>query len=278
MKKILVPCDFSSPSRAAFKTAMDWAYQTGGEVIVLHVIFIQVAYAGYGSEAIPFNFTYLEDAEKRAKSEFEKMKEEANLPSVKSRLELTYGDVMLSIRNFMEPDKIDFIIMGTSGSSGMSEVFIGSNTEKVVRHSPVPVLAIREYVSLGSIKHILFPTLMGLNQTEFIKKLKELQEFLHATLHILLVNSPSNFITDCEAKETFDDFLNQYKLENCQFHFSSYRSEEEGIIDFAITQKMDLIAMATHARKGLAHLFNGSITEDLVNHVTSPIWTYIMQK
>ena len=40
---------------------------------------------------------------------------------------------------------------------------------------------------------------------------------------------------------------------------------------------MDLIAMATHGRKGFAHLFLGSTTEDVVNHIQVPVWTYSLQ-
>ncbi|MBI1767185.1 MAG: universal stress protein [Bacteroidetes bacterium] len=279
MKRILVPCDFSSRSREAYKTAMHWASLTGGEVIALYVNFIPAVYDfSFTGETLAFNPEYLSSMEQDAKTEFEKMKQEANFSSVQSRLEIVYGDVVFSIKNFVESNKMNMIIMGTSGSSGLEEIFIGSNTEKVVRHSPVPVLAVREYVNVSSMKKILFPTLMNLDQAEFMKKLKELQQFLNATLHVLFVNSPSHFLRDSDAKEAFDEFAKQYKLENFEFHFRNYRNEEEGVIDFTATQKIDLIVMATHARKGLAHLFNGSITEDVINHITSPVWTYALKK
>lgn len=168
--------------------------------------------------------------------------------------------------------------MGTTGSSGAEQIFIGSTTEKVVRHSSVPVLAVKDYVTISSIKKILLPTLMTLDQKEFMKKLNEVQKLLGATLHVLFINTPSHFLRDSDAKEAFDEFVKQYKLEKCEFHFRNYRNEEEGIIDFASLEKMDLIAMGTHARKGLAHLFNGSITEDVVNHITSPVWTFSLKK
>jgi nucleotide-binding universal stress UspA family protein len=278
MKRFLVPCDYSPPARAAYRTAIDWAAHSGGEVIVLHVIFLQVAYAGFGSEAIAISPEYFANIENRAKDEFEKMNREINVPSLPSSLEFSYGDVVSSIKDFVQSHSIDVIIMGTSGSSGIEEIFIGSNTEKVVRHSTVPVLAVKEYVDLSSVRNILFPTLMTLDQTEFISKLKELQKFLSATLHILTVNSPHHFMRDPDAKAIFKEFAKHYKLNNCEYHFVSYRSEEEGILDFAASQKMDLIAMATHARKGLAHLFNGSVTEHIVNHVTIPVWTCALRK
>jgi len=278
MKKIMVPCDFSPQSRAAYKTAMDLASLSGGEVVLLHVSFIPAVYDGFGTEPMAFSQDYFTALEKEAQNEFEKMKKEVGIPSVKSRVELVYGDVLISIKDFIKTNEIDMIVMGTTGSSGADEIFIGSTTEKVVRHSSVPVLAVKDYVTISSIKKILLPTLMTLDQKEFMKRLNELQKLLSATLHVLFINTPSHFLRDSDAKEAFDEFVKQYKLEKCEFHFRNYRNEEEGIIDFASLEKMDLIAMGTHARKGLAHLFNGSITEDVVNHITSPVWTFSLKK
>lgn len=272
MKKILVPCDFSPPSRAAYRTAMDLASHTGGEVVVVHVSFIPAVYGGFGTETLVFSPDYIESLEKEVKSEFEKMKKEVSVP-VPSRMELLFGDVVFSIKNFVEAQGMDVIVMGTSGSSGVAEIFIGSNTEKMVRYSPIPVLVVRDYVNVSSLKKILFPTLLNLDQSEFIKRLQTLQKFLGATVHVLLINTPSHFVNDSDAKAAFDKFSKHYKLENCEYHFRNYRSEEEGIVNFAVSEQMDLIAMATHARKGLAHLFNGSLTEDLVNHIRGPLWT-----
>lgn len=167
--------------------------------------------------------------------------------------------------------------MGTSGSSGFSEVFIGSNTEKIVRFSTVPVLTIRKSFSLKSIKNILVPSTLQLDQTKFIKNLKEVQDFFGAKLHILLVNTPIHFRTNAEANEALQEFAMHYKLKNYKTHFCNYTREEDGIIDFAYSKNMDLVAMATHARKGLAHLINTSVTENVVNHIQSPIWTFSLK-
>ncbi len=45
-----------------------------------------------------------------------------------------------------EKNNIDLIVMGSQGASGLQEMFIGSNTEKVVRRSNVPVLVIKTSV------------------------------------------------------------------------------------------------------------------------------------
>jgi nucleotide-binding universal stress UspA family protein len=54
--------------------------------------------------------------------------------------------------------------------------------------------------------------------------------------------------------------------------------ESDGIIEYAKEVKANMIAMGTHARKGLNHLLMVSVTEEVVNHVQLPIWTYTIRR
>jgi nucleotide-binding universal stress UspA family protein len=49
------------------------------------------------------------------------------------------------------------------------------------------------------------------------------------------------------------------------------------VINFAHSIDADMIAMGTHGRKGLAHILSGSLTEDVVNHVECPTWSYTIK-
>ena len=276
MKRILVPCDFSAQSIEAFKVALDVASKSKAQIILLYILAVPPIYSGAG-EPLAFDPITYGSLEEETKKKLEKLKDSAASKSIKISAEVVFGELISSIRNMIESKKINLVIMGTSGSSGISEVFIGSNTEKVVRFSTVPVLAVRRSFKLKSIKKILVPSTLELNQTKFIKNLKELQDFFDAKLHILLVNTPIHFKTDVEANEALGDFTRHYELKNVKTHFRNYPREEDGIIDFAYSEGMDLIAMATHARKGLAHLFNVSITENVVNHIQIPVWTYCLK-
>lgn len=278
MKKILVPCDFSQQARAAFKTALNFASKSNGKIILLHVLNLPYQYTtAVGGELMAYEPVFLTRVEEDAKDELSKMKMEAAGRSVDITTEVTFGDMVNTVINVAERDQVDVIIMGTSGASGLSELFIGSNTEKVVRHSPVPVLAVKNEIGVTSVKNILLPSVLTLNQTEFMSKVKELQEFFNATLNVLLINTPTHFRRDNEAIEALAEFAKHYQLKNYKTHFRNYLNEEEGISYFAHTEHMDIIAMATHSRKGLAHLFNVSITEGVVNHVMTPVWTYTLK-
>lgn len=280
MKKILVPCDFSPSSRSAFRYALDLAEKNGGEVIVLHTIILPAMYdpVYLGEAPLSYDSTFMADIRQDINSRFETMRASIENKTVPVSLEITQGNIISAVNQQCKRNQIDMVVMGTSGSSGLEEVFIGSNTEKVIRHSPVPVLAIRENKSIKSVKNILFPSTLALNQKNFMEKVRELQQFHNATLHILLINTPLNFQRNKDARAAYDKFVEMYNLTNCTFHFENYRSEEEGILDFASENDIDLIVMATHARKGIEHFLNGSITEDLVNHISYPVWTYKMDR
>jgi hypothetical protein len=104
-------------------------------------------------------------------------------------------------------------------------------------------------------------------------KVKSLQEFFNAKLHILYVNTPAAFRRDTITKKDLSDFAKRFMIKNFTLNVFNDLDQESGVINFAYEIGADMIAMATHGRKGLNHLMNGSIAEDIVNHLGCPIWT-----
>jgi nucleotide-binding universal stress UspA family protein len=71
------------------------------------------------------------------------------------------------------------------------------------------------------------------------------------------------------------NFANKLNLKDYTLNVFNDRTEEEGILHFASSVNADLIAMATHGRTGFAHVLVGSIAEDVVNHATRPVLTFV---
>jgi hypothetical protein len=69
-------------------------------------------------------------------------------------------------------------------------------------------------------------------------------------------------------------FAKRFMLKDYTLTIFNDYSEEEGLRNFIAETKSDMVAMATHGRRGINHLMSGSIAEDVVNHLTCPIWTY----
>ena len=124
----------------------------------------------------------------------------------------------------------------------------------------------------------MFPNTLELDQEDLIQRLKELQQLLTAKLHILLINTPINFYSEEQARKMLQRFAKHYALNDFTLSFRNHQSERAGVLAFSDEIKGDMIAMATHGRTGLAHFFQGSIAESVLNRVDHPIWTYRLKK
>jgi nucleotide-binding universal stress UspA family protein len=271
MKKILVPCDFSDTALQAFRYACEIATVSKGEILLLNIIELPSIHTSLFVPAQAYESDYLKGLKLKAHKNFEKMKEKW-AGNVKVHLTLEQGSVTSAIKKFVDRKRIDLIVMGTHGSSGIKEYALGSNTEKIVRTSKVPVIAIKKSVSISSVKNLILPTKIDASK-KLIASIKVLQRLLKAHLHLLYVNTPSNFIPDRHTEPKLIEFARQNQLKNCSIHIYNDIDEEAGIINFSAKFKNRMIAMATHGRTGINRLMTGSITEDVVNHIDCPIWT-----
>ena len=277
MKKILVPCDFSKPAINAFRFALDVASQSKGTILLLHVIELPVLHDTVLMPVLNFEEELLKELRGKAETEFKKLVAKYKFEGVKVSDKVVFGNVATMILDCVNENSIDIVIMGSHGASGAREFFVGSNAEKIVRRSPVPVLTTKEYYN-GPVKNIVLPNNLDTeNQNDFIAKIKSLQNFFKARLNIVWINTPEKFTSDTTTLERLKAFAKQYKLTNYTTHVFNYMSEEEGILEFSRLIDGDMIAMATHGYKGIAHMVNGSMAENVVNHTDKLIWTYSLQ-
>lgn len=172
----------------------------------------------------------------------------------------------------------DFIIMGSKGASGFKEIFIGSNTEKVVRTSEVPVLVIKENRPNFTVKDFVFATNLDSTNKKTLEKVVNFARLMDARLHLLYINTANEFITSKDTDNYLEKYVDGMNYDNYEFHIYNDDSVEQGVLNFSKKIQADLIGIATHGRKGLSHFFNGSISEDLVNHAHIPVITFKLEK
>ncbi len=274
MKKILVPCDFSETAIEAFKFAVGIAEKSNGVIHLVSVVELPVLYDS--AAVLSFEQAYMSDRKKEVEKNFAKMKEKwAKDVPIKIRMHVEFGGIVPVIRRMIQEVNADLVVLGTHGAKGIKEFTVGSNTEKIVRSSPVPVISMKK--AIKQVRNIVLPTPPDFDLEELTMEVKKLQSFFGATLHILYVNTPARFRTDGQIKEAMKDFAKLFMLKNYTLNIYNELTEEEGIKSFAKEVKADIIAMRTHGRRGIAHLASGSIAEDVVNHIDCAIWTYIVK-
>jgi nucleotide-binding universal stress UspA family protein len=273
MKKILVPFDFSKTAVNAFRFAVDIAAQSKGTVYLLHVIELPVINDPVIMPVMTFEHDFLQTLREKAVREFDKaiLKYAGDVKVTKN---VEFGSPSRMINQFADEQAVDLIVMGSHGASGLREVIVGSNAEKVVRNSSIPVLVFKNYYK-GPIKNIVFPNTLDLDKMQdFTMKVKALQAFFKAKLHIVFINTPTNFTSDTVTLARLKAFAKRFMFKDVTLNIFNHQFEEDGILEFTKSVGGDLIAVGTHGRKGISHLINGSLAENIVNHSQSAIWTY----
>lgn len=267
MKKIIVPTDFSECAKNALKAASDIARKEKSEIHLVHVYERPVW--GF-AEA---NVDIIKNRRVHDKIE-EELFHVSELPFMKDLKVIKHIFADVKIIQALSHKKLSdagLIVMGSHGVSGWRGFFVGSNTEKVVRHSDVPVLVIKEWYENFEIKNMVFASNFSREADDSFMKIENLAKIFLAKIHLLKVITPGNFEPTYSSVGLMRDFAR--RLDLSEFSVNTYNDDtvEDGVLNFSKVAGVDLISMETHGRTGIAHLVNGSITENVVNHVPLPV-------
>lgn len=275
MHKILVPVDFSELSESALRAAANIAKKKNSEIHVLHVIEVAEPIMGTGAIQVEDeNILFFSQLAKKKLSEF---LNKDYLNGVKVTNIIKVGPTYNSITSNIDKFGIDLIVMGSKGTSGIEGFLIGSNTEKVVRHSSVPVLVIKNIKAEVNLQKIVFVSDFDDENTSAYKNAVNFARDFDAELSLMYVNTKKdNEKNQKKIKDKIAGFFryldSNINPEEVIIHHAE--NVEDGILEGANSIGADCIAMATHGRRGLSHLFNGSIAEDVVNQSKIPVLTF----
>ena len=232
--KILVPVGFSEQSLAALKQACLIAKIKKSEVIILSVIEEQ---SKISSLLIDSSF---EEIRSKVKDKLDEISEmHSSKFSVKVDSMVASGKIYEQIVEVSSMINANLIVMGTNGSpKGVIKKFIGSNAERVVRLSNIPVITIKENTSTENFDNIILPLDLGKETKEKVTFAIEYARYWNSTIRIVSVflkdntnekniliknlNQVSNFISNAgvkctseliegEKKQSLGDFVINYE-------------------------------------------------------------------
>jgi nucleotide-binding universal stress UspA family protein len=282
MKKILVPTDFSKISINALEVAVEIAKKASAEVTLLHV----VEEAGSSSFSVTGEWHKEDWADRlytiklleKSKAQLEKLVLDPRFDAVKVTGELRVGNAFHGVQTIITENKVDLVVMGTSGRAGAVDSIVGTNTERVVRHAKCPVLSINKKPTKVDFKNIVYATAMHKDEEVFSRMVKKTQQLYNSTVHLVRINTPGDFQRDYVVKDYMEKFAKKLGLKNYTVNVFNDINEEDGIICFAESIDAEMIAMATHGRTGFAHVMAGSIAEDVVAHSKRPVLTFVVNR
>jgi nucleotide-binding universal stress UspA family protein len=279
MNRILVPYDFSDVADCALEFAVQIAEKSKAtDVMLLNVIDhpSESRLKTMGATRMdPMEQVYFNKLIQLTKQKFaDRIAKGKFAVPVVTKIEL--GSPYHKLAAEITEEEVELVVMGTSGSDGVDEMFVGSNAERVVRTANCPVITMKQHAKLDDMKDIVFASNFHEVNKSFIKQVKGLQDMLGATLRIVKINTPSNFTTQRHDLTQMEEFVKKHDIKNHTIEVYNYTNEEDGIIYYADDIDADMIIIGTNQRTGFNHFLLGSIAEDVVNHAKRPVWTLRM--
>ncbi|WP_299765140.1 universal stress protein [uncultured Dokdonia sp.] len=275
MKHILIPVDFSVFSENALLMASHIARQQNATLHIIHMIGVMGAILDREEDKTSQEVIYKMEA---AQKELSTFVDKEYLKDLEYNTTITKAIDFEQLHTLIKDVTIDLIIMGSKGASGIKELFIGSNTEKVIRHSTIPVMVIKEKIENFTLSSVAFATDFSLYSVEAFQKAIVFFKQLHIPITAVYVNYPNQFMSTAGLKEKITNFKKALTKEAQTIDFSieiiNEYSVEAGVTYACEQLKIDAISIATEGRKGLDHFFNHSVSEKLANHASIPVITF----
>lgn len=263
MKKIIFPTDFSKASESARKVAIDFSLKNEAELYIVNIY--QMPYVRSGSFSSSLLDVIKKDSHNKMDALANSLKEQ--YPDLKLIDQCVLGDPIQAICDMSEEIEADMIVMGTHGASGIEEIFLGSNTQAVIKNSTVPVLAIPNGAEFKGVNNLAFASDLNFeNSNKAIKTIKTLTKQFDTHLNIIHF---ADFLEDSEASE---EKVNEvFKDVNYKYLEQLAANLERGIADYIKFEEINLFMMIHRKHNFWERLFSSSNSEKRAMHTKVPL-------
>lgn len=271
IKTILVPTDFSLAADSAIHYALKTSTLAEASIILYHsfIPFESGFYSRTLSNKENFeNNSVLTDRLNAIKDSI--LKKNAHL-SISTHVDQGPGGIRIT--EFCKKKKVDLIIMGTTGASGLKEKLIGSFTAEVMTKVACPVLAIPDKYKFKSPKNITYATNYGKKDKKIIQSLLKLNLVIDPKINILHIDRGINFFTADEDYEKYKKTI-EMQFKDLSFTFNHVVGEDikKTLLKEIIINKTDILVLNPLKRKGIwSRIFHQSVTKKIVCHINIPL-------
>jgi nucleotide-binding universal stress UspA family protein len=280
IEKVLVPMDFSPPSRLALNHGIAFARKFRARLTLLHVV--------ESSSALTYTFpTETERIEKEHSEQAQRMLSTLVGPEDQDDLDLQTlvktGDIEDEILSTIREKRTDLVVMGTHGRGLVGRSLIGSVTQKVLRKVEIPILTVCRVARFPAFDRILFATDLSESSKEGSRFVLELARMTNSNLIALhavevglnggaeaAVYLGENRLEEARAK------LDEFKVEAFQQEIKVETVLAEApvadtILKAAEENSADLIVITVQKRGMLDRALLGSTAERVIREVHIPV-------
>lgn len=267
MKTILIPTDFSDTARNALQFAVN-LFGKDNKFIMMNS-YIEPSTAT--SSMISLRDVLAESSEDGLKEELAHFETELGLTGLDLSTRSVYGEAPQAISNTAKIEEADVIVMGTTGASGVKEVFIGSVAAATLQRTHCPVITVPSRYEYKAPTNILFASdLKAFENEELPAIFMDLVESSNANVTVLTVQKGGKAINNDEAEHGYEIHVQLQKIQH-EFEVIDSEDVEAGIINYAHENNVDMIVTVPRKSSWFNRLFNPSVSKKLVQHIDIPM-------
>jgi nucleotide-binding universal stress UspA family protein len=286
LNKILVPVDFSTPSRKAIDYGAALALKFKARLVLAHVV-PSIAALNYAFRTDTFEIE--KDALADAKKSVPELLPQEYLSQLATETIVTTGDVRHELLRIVDEEEINLIVMGTHGRGALTHFILGSTTESILRRVSVPILTVSHLNPehdvhehrIAPIDRIVYATDLSENMRIGLRYAGQLARTLGAKLTLLnVIDNAELFRTGMPAfVAERDNAMNRFKWAMEAENIGDLRSDvvvlegepHSSITRFAQTSNMDLIVLNLHSKTFLERAMLGSTAERVIRTAQVPV-------
>jgi nucleotide-binding universal stress UspA family protein len=262
MKKIIVPLDFSDDSVNALDFAVSVAKKTDTEIMMINVIKTS-------------RFDFFKGVENVAtKGDFETLISKYGDFKDKIQYKIRRGKVYREIVEQAIEDKAFLIIMGSHGVSGFEEVWIGSNTFRVVSEAPCPVITLRKEFQKRSIDKIVLPIDTTFESRQKIPMTVEIAKLFDAEIHVrgVCINEVENELVKVKKYVAQTrEVIEKQGVSKIVESVAEGKNKSKMSLEYANQIGADLVSIMTEQEEDFSLNLMGSYAQYMVHHSNVPI-------
>ena len=267
MKRILIPTDFSDGANRARDYAINIAELLDAEIFLINTYHIPHAGA---TMAVNVDALARDSSQEEMDKQLEYLK--LNFPEIDVRSKCISGLFVDTIKRIVEKEAIDMVVMGTTGTSGVVENFLGSNASALIGSINIPIITVPADTVVNFPQRIVVANdLTESGEDNIFSVLKQIVGNTKATLDFLFIveeedkaNTKIERLKAANFDEAFDPNFHP-------FHFRESDNAEDGILEYLEDKHFDLLVVVCHQRNFWQRIWERSISKSLVKHAQIPI-------
>ena len=272
MKTILVPTDFSKNAENALDYAIQLAKKEEFKILLFHSFHYNYSGIDTSPEIVLEQSIFVQEGiEKRLKTLAQKT---ANKNHISCEYINEQGLLTDKLEEVIKKKKIDLIVMGTQGATGLKEIFMGSNTARVISNVTCPVVAVPAKSTFKKIKKIIYATDYQNYDIDALQELITIANNFEASIEVLhIANGKFSHLEEIKRMEKFQEKVEKKIVSDIiSFNFLFGLEINEIIEDYLEETTINMIAVSTKQRGLFERIFgSSSITKKIVNHTKIPL-------